>query len=171
MKSILVIAFFLFTINAFSQTKNTYKNPAYFLDSIQVNGLGTFDNSKIEDIKVLAGDSAFPNGRIYMTSKKSSNFNFLSAQDILTAYKIPAGTTTIFMLDNEIIKDISNFRIDSSYILNVEVTKASEIEYLPNSISSLEILKVFTASKENNDKLKIVRIHRKDRLLVIDKRK
>ena len=89
MKSILVIAFFLFTINAFSQTKNTYKNPAYFLDSIQVNGLGTFDNSKIEDIKVVAADSAFPNGRIYFASKKSSNFKFLSAEDILSAYKIP----------------------------------------------------------------------------------
>ena len=64
------------------------------------------------------------------------------------------------MLDNEIIKDTTTFKIDSSYIKNVQVIQASEIEYLPNNIPSPAILKVFTAKMENNDKLKVIKSRR-----------
>lgn len=167
MKTLLLIYFFIFSINAFSQTKKVYKTqnsymaPVFFLDSVPINGLGTFDNNKIEDFKVVSGDAAFPNDRIYIKSKNPNDFKFLTASDILKVYHIPQGTSAIFMLDNEFISDTTAFKIDSSYILSVEVVKASEIEYLPNYIPSLEILKVFTATKENMDKQKIIRIRRK----------
>jgi hypothetical protein len=166
MKTLFPIVFFFFSTNVYSQTKtpknvpNSYIAPVFFLDSVRVNGLGTFDNNKIEDINVVSGDSAFPSGRIYIKSKNPGDFNFLSAKDILKAYKISQKTSAIFMLDNEIIKDTTTFKIDSSFILNVEIINASEIEYLPNNISSLAILKVFTATKENIDKQKIIRIRR-----------
>ncbi len=166
MRTLVSFIFFFFTVNAFSQTKKQYnvpgplKTPVFFLDSIQVNTLGTFDNNKIQDINVVSADAAFPNGRIYIKSKDPRDFKFLSARDILKVYNIPDGTSAIFMLDNEIINDTTTFKIDSSYILNVEIIKASEIEYLPNNISSLAILKVFTASEENRDRQKVIRIRR-----------
>mgnify|MGYP001557706558 FL=1 len=54
------------------------------------------------------------------------------------------------MIDNEFLKDdISTYKIDSAYILNVEVLKSTEIEYLKNSLPALTILKIELKTKEN----------------------
>lgn len=166
MKSFLIIIFCIYTIQSYSQPKpptaalHRAETPAIFLDSIQINSLGSFDNDKIESVNIVKSNAAFPNGRIYIKSKTPGSFKFLTAKEILKVYKISDITTPIFMLDNEIIADTSDFSIDSSYILEVKVIKASEIAYLPNNFSSLATLKIFTNSGENLDKQQIVRIRR-----------
>lgn len=162
MKQLFFILLIILTKNAFTQIIIPNNNPLYFLDSVQISSIGTFDPDKIENITVVKGkDPSAPNGKIYLTSKKSEGFKFLSAQDIAKANNIPSNTISIFMLDNEIIKDTATFSIDSSYILRVEIIKSSEIEYLPQNTPSLAILKILTASKDNIDKKNIIRIRRK----------
>ena len=132
--------------------------PIYFIDSIRVHSLGILDPNKIESINVIKNDPAAPTGKIYIKTKDPGSLHFLTAGEVIRKYNFPADGITIFFLDNEIIKDTSAFRIDSSYILNVEIIKASEIQYLPRNIPGLRILKIITATKENMEKQNIIRI-------------
>ena len=160
MKQIFFLFLTLPSLHTFSQTDK--KEPAFYLDSVRIP-MGTFSPTKIENINVVRdNDPTTPNGKVYIKSKNPKDFKFISAQDILKANNISIGTISIFILDNEIIKDTSTFKIDSSYILNVEVIKASEIEYLPHNIPNLAILKIFTATKENIDKQNVLRIRSKN---------
>lgn len=159
MKQLLFTLLTFISINAFSQSKTLNNNPVYFLDSVRVTTLGIFDPNKIDNINVVREkDPTAPNGKIFITSKNPESFNFLSAHDIAKANNIPAKTISIFMLDNEVIKDTATFKIDSSYILRVDIIKASEIKYLPHNIPSLVILKIITATKDNIDKQNTIRI-------------
>jgi hypothetical protein len=97
-------------------------------------------------------------GKFFIKSKNPKDFNFLSAQDIARLNNISIKTISIFMLDNQIIMDTSSFKIDSSYIKKVEIIKASEIEYLPQNIPDLAILKILTDTIDNNDKYNILKI-------------
>ena len=162
MKQLFVILFSLLTSKAFSQTLNPNNKPVYFLDSVQIATIATFDPNKIESIDVVRDkDPAAPNGKIFIKSKNPRNFKFLSAQDIAKANNIPSETISIFMLDNEIIRDTGAFRIDSSYILKVEIIKGSEIVYLPQNGPSLAILNILTATEGNSDKQNIIRTRNK----------
>ena len=67
---------------------------------------------------------------------------------------MPTESISLFILDNEIIKDTANFKIDSSYIANIEIIKASEIEYLPYNLPSLSILKILSGKNENIIRIK-----------------
>lgn len=169
MRHLLFILILFFNLPVFSQTISaqtdptisplTKQEPQYYIDSIRVQRLEIFDPEKIESINVVKNkDSAAPNGKVYIKIKKTETLNLLSVGDISRINHIPSGSTALFMLDNEIIKDTTNFRIDSYYILKVETVKASEIRYLPGNISNFEILKIITATKSN--------IERENRILV-----
>ena len=82
----------------------------------------------------------------------------MSITDILNKYQQGLQKPTIFMLDNEFLKDTASFKIDSSYVLKVEITTASEINYLKNTVPDLTILKIITRTKENLNKYDRIRI-------------
>jgi hypothetical protein len=124
-----------------------------------VKTIGTFDPNKIDNINVVRDkDPSAPYGKVFIKSKNPKDFNFLSAQDIARLNNISIKTISIFMLHNQIIMDTSSFKIDSSYIKKVEIIKASEIEYLPQNIPDLAILKILTDTIDNNDKYNILKI-------------
>jgi hypothetical protein len=124
-----------------------------------VKTIGTFDPNKIDNINVVRDkDPSAPFGKVFIKSKNPKDFNFLSAQDIARLNNISIKTISIFMLDNQIIMDTSSFKIDSSYIKKIEIIKASEIEYLPQNIPDLAILKILTDTIDNNDKYNILKI-------------
>ena len=164
-KIIYRLKYFLFALVIFlsppvlSQTDSPLftNEPQYYIDSIRVSSLGIFDPDKIESISVVKEkDPSAPNGKVYIKIKKTDVLNLLTVGDIIRINKIPSGSISLFLLDNEVIKDTTNFRIDSYYILKVETIKASEIKYLPKNISKFEILKIFTATKANiNEENKI----------------
>ncbi|HSZ34869.1 MAG TPA: hypothetical protein VK772_16245 [Puia sp.] len=169
MRYLLLILILFFNLPAFSQTispltKPTIsplnkEEPQYYIDSVRVQRLEIFDPEKIESINVVKNtDSASPNGKVYIKIKETERLDLLTVGDIKRINHIPSGSTALFMLDNEIIKDTTNFRIDSLYILKVETVKASEIVYLPGNISNFEILKIITATKSN--------IERENRVLI-----
>jgi hypothetical protein len=93
-----------------------------------------------------------------MTSKGPKQYNFWTISEITKAFCKDCTPSAIFMLDNEFLKDITKFKIDSSFILRVEFTQAKEIEYLKNSIPDLAILKLITRTKADLDKQNEIRI-------------
>jgi len=127
--------------------------PLYYLDSVNVEFSELhFDPEKIESMNVVKSyiDSTAQNyGKIFITSKDPKDYNFLTISDITTTYKKDTLSPTIFMLDNEFLKDITKFKIDSNYILKIELLRGGEFDYLKKNIPNLTILKIITRTKEN----------------------
>jgi hypothetical protein len=132
--------------------------PLYYLDSVIVEFTDLhFDLEKIESINVVKSyvDSTRQNyGKIFITSKDPKGYNFLSISEITIKYKKDTLSPTIFMLDNEFLKDITKFKIDSSYILKVMLLRGSEFDYLKDNFPNLTILNIITKSKDNIEKQK-----------------
>ncbi len=161
MKRLLFILILFFNSPVFSQTISplTREEPQYYIDSVRVQRLEIFDPNKIESINVVKKkDSNAPYGKVYIQIKKTETLNLLTIGEIAGMNNISSGSTSLFMLDNEIIKDTANFRIDSYYILKIETVKASEIKYIRGNISNFEVLKIITATKENIEKENSVRV-------------
>ncbi len=132
MKKFLVIPLVLLAVLVNGQTTSQIPQasipPAYFLDSVRVNALPVFDPNKIESIRVaksLITDESFKTkGQVYINTKQPANFSFLTLEQVAVRFAKTKGPC-LFMIDNEIIKDIQNVSIDSSYILKCEVTNTT----------------------------------------------
>ena len=144
--------------------KAPQKPPAYFLDSVKLMTLPCFDPEKIASIDVLNENDpgSDTHGKIVIKTKNPSDFKFLTIADVKAIYKAGNAGPGIIMLDNELIKDISSFRIDSSYILSVQITRGSEISYLKDTNPGLYILKIITRTKENLDRKNQIWIRGRD---------
>ncbi len=167
MKNLLIF----FTCISFSaigqQPKNIAKNvkeikPLCYLDSslIEIENL-YFDPNKIADVYMPKNtlDTLRPQGRIFIKSKEPKSFNFLTIADIQKKYFTnTSNSTTVFMLDNDFLKSIENFRVDSSYILKVEIINSKELAHLNNLNADFTILRIFTRTKENIEKQNRIRI-------------
>ncbi|WP_159470754.1 hypothetical protein [Dyadobacter sp. 3J3] len=132
--------------------------PEIYLDSVQYGAFPNFDISQIADMSISKADSKAPNGRIFIKSKNPKNLHLLSVSDISTRYKKNPLAPTIYMLDNEILKEVSTFRIDSAFILKVEILKGSETDYLNAQFPDLTILKIVTRTPKNVAKENQIRI-------------
>lgn len=132
--------------------------PAFYLDSVKYEVFPRFDISQIDSISISKENKKAPNGRIYIKSKDPKNLHLLSVSDINARYTKNALAPTIYMLDNEILKEVSTFRIDSAFILKVEILKGSETDYLNVQFPDLTILKIITRTKENIAKQNEIRI-------------
>ncbi|MBL0358031.1 MAG: hypothetical protein IPP72_14680 [Chitinophagaceae bacterium] len=154
------ILFICFMVCALAQKRAPVNsNPEYYVDSVRVNSIQLFDHQKIEKVNVVKGkDSMAPNSKVFISIKKSAVLKWVTTKDIITKYQLADSFACIFMVNNNIIKDPDIFRIDEYFITGIDVMKADELENLPNNIPNLELLKLFTCSKENLIKQKIVRI-------------
>jgi hypothetical protein len=146
--------------------------PLYFLDSVNFElSQWHFDPNKISGINIVKNhyDSANRRrGAMFITSKDPKSYTFLSITDVLNKFlplreilhKNQQGLQkpTIFILDNDFLKDTATFKIDSSYVLKVEISRASEFEYLKNTIPELTIIRIITRTKENLNKYERIRI-------------
>lgn len=156
MKPLLLILLFSgFSLPVFSQEKLSKKSPVIFLDSVQISLMSGLDPNNMADINIVHKDSLYPGGSIYITSKKTNHISLITTKDILKGQNLPPETPVIFILNNEIVRDTTNFRIEASFLLRVEMIKASEFHYLPENISNLTILKLFTGRKVDNINQKI----------------
>lgn len=160
MKSIAMIFLTFLTIASYGQVtktinSNSKKEPSFFLDSIRIDKNQLFDPNKIAEINVVKDkDTTNQNyGKIYMKSKNPKDYNFLTLTDIKKTYAKSVSVPALFMIDNKILKDnISTYKIDSTYILTVEILKSTEIESLKNSLPLLTIINIKLKTKENIDK-------------------
>ncbi len=149
-------------------TKATITNPKkevlFFLDSVRIgkNQL-YFDPNEIANIDVVKDTTKQYDGRIYIKSKNPKDYNFLTLKNIEKTYSKAVSGSTLFMIDNVILKDnISTYKIDSIYILNVEVLKSTEIEYLKDTLPLLKIINIRLKTKENLDKANTIHLRGTD---------
>ncbi len=160
MKFIALIFLMSLTFTSYGQvtktiSANTKKEPLLFLDSTRIDKNQLyFDPDKIADINVVKED-----GKIYIKSKNPKDYNFLTLKGIEKTYAKAVSGSTLFIIDNKILKDdISTYKIDSTYILSVEVLKSTEIEYLKNRLPLLTIINIKLRTKENIDKANEIRL-------------
>lgn len=154
------------TLKTFGQVKEASLNqskiePQYFLDSVKISkNQMFFSPDKIAAINVVKKDNNVLNsGEIYITSKNPKDFKFLTLQDVIKIYVKSKPASIIFMLDDKILKDdISTYKIDSDYILNVEVLKGADIKSVKNSIYNFAIISIKLKTNENLAKAKAVYI-------------
>lgn len=167
MKLLALIFFMSLTLTSYGQTTKTINaNPKkvvlFFLDSTQINKNQLyFDQNKIANISVVKERDTTNqiDGRMYIKSKNPKDYNFLTLKGIEKAYAKSVSGSTLFMIDNMILKDgISTYKIDSTYILNVEILKSTEIESLKNSLPFLTIINIKLKTKENIDKANVIYI-------------
>jgi hypothetical protein len=162
MKFIASIFLVFLTFASYSQvTKAISANPKkevlFFLDSVRVGKNQVyFDFNKLAGMNVAKDTDATSqiDGRIYMKSKNPKDYKFLTLKGIEKTYAKSVSGSTLFMIDNVILKDdISTYKIDSAYILNVEVLKSTEIEHLKNMRPLLTIINIKLRTKGNVDKM------------------
>jgi hypothetical protein len=140
------------------QTPHPNTAPVFFLDSVRMTTLPHFDLNKIKSLNVVKeyDENTKVYGKVYITTKSPRDFNFLTLEQI-AKQSVTGATPCIFMINNELVKDTNNIRIDSSYILKCEISNTIELKYLQN-FSTLTILNIKTRSKENLDNEKKIYI-------------
>lgn len=133
--------------------------PVYYIDSVKMTNLPVFDPARIASIDVIkvGDDTAKRYNDIYITLKEPHDFRFLTLEQIARK-KVPAGTPCLFMIDNEIVKDVTGITIDSSYILKYELLNTQDFTYL-QAMSPLAILhiKLKTISNLKEDQKEYLR--------------
>ena len=158
MKPIILFITLFVSLVAFGQHNTVSKpfkewQPLYYIDSVHVDfPKYHFELNKLKSMQVISSyiDSTRQiHGKVFMTSKNPKDYKFLTLRDITSTYKKEKFSPEIFILDNEFMKDTSSFRIDSSYILKIELIKGSEIVYLKKHDANMAILKITTRTKEN----------------------
>ena len=159
MKNGFIIILLFITIKSQGQIyKAENFHPEIYLDSINYGSLPNFDINQIETIFISKDNIKVPEGQIFIKSKNPKNLHLLSILDIRARYKQNALTPTIYMLNNVILKEVSTFRIDSAYILKVEVLKGSETDYLNTQFPDLTIINILTRTDKNIAKENEIRI-------------
>ena len=155
-----IALFFLtsLTVTSFAQITNSVntnykKEVLYFLDSVKIDKNAMyFDPNKIAAINVVKEKDTTNEivGSVYMKSKNPKAYNFLTLTGIEKTYAKAVSGSTLFMIDNMILKDdISTYKIDSTYISSVVILKSTEIEYLKNTRPLLIIINIKLKTKEN----------------------
>lgn len=122
----------LCSLCSYGQQKTSFGPlPVYYIDSVKMTNLPVFDPARIASIGVIkvGNDTAKRYNDVYITLKEPHDFQFLTLEQIARK-RVPAGTLCLFMIDNEIIKDVTGVTIDSSYILKYELMNTKDFTYL-----------------------------------------
>jgi hypothetical protein len=167
---LLVTVFFFAVVTNYAQQSPKTKKPLsewraiYYLDSLEMpeddNWSLGIDVNKIADMKAekYVDSTKQIYGKIFITSKNPHRFYMLLMSDVAAMYGIETSKYMIYMIENTFIKNFETFRIDLEFILKVEILKASEFEYLKDTIPDLTIFKIITRTKENVESLGRIRI-------------
>ena len=147
-------------------TENVGRQPVYYINGKLSNPtlLRTIDPMLIESIDVekreieIKGKGYY--GQIYLKMKKEYNPQLISLNDLKAKYTNLTKSATIFMIDNDIIKDdYDQYLVDEKFILKITVdTVESEKEKL-----NVAIVRLLTKTKENIEKSKEIRLRGSDK--------
>lgn len=175
MKTFLIVAFCSFTINTFAQLKNAsasktdtirvfYDNATKSPDHTSPNYIHTnppvqcyIDNIHVGEIanisylnpdEILTFDVDKKSSKIFITTKKPGNFNFLTLQEIKNKYVKSSNPIALYLIDDKLIKD-SHQKIDEKYILSIQVSASDSFASFKDTQMKFDIIKITTRSKEN----------------------
>ena len=146
------------------KTENVDRQPAYYINGKLSSPtlFRTIDPKLIESIDVekreIKGKSI--NGQIHLKMKKEYHLQLISLNDLKAKYTNLTKIATIFMIDNDIIKDdYDQYLVDEKFILKIIVdTVESKKEKL-----NVAIVRLLTKTKENIEKSKEIRIRGSDK--------
>ena len=155
MKCILTFSIFFFTSLFFGQN-NKIEEPAKFLDSILVTSttMEYIDPNEIESVNIIKKDTTINGVRypsqIYITSKVTKKYNFISLKQIKSEFTKIKSNDVIYMVNGASIKDnIKTFKFDRNYILKVEVTNSEAFYNFRKSDTKFDIINILGKTKEN----------------------
>ena len=148
------------------KTENVGRQPVYYINGKLSNTtiLRTIDPNLIDSIHVekkeieIKGKSY--HGQIDLKMKKEYHPQLISLNDLKAKYTNLTKSATIFMIDNDIIKDdYDQYLVDEKFILKIIVdTVESEKEKL-----NVAIVRLMTKTKENIEKSKEIRLRGSDK--------
>jgi hypothetical protein len=143
-----------------SSTSN--KEIVYYLDNVKIgkNQL-FFDANKIASVQVMKENDTTKDvqGSIFIGSKDPHDFNFLSMAEIEKRFTNASPSATVFMINNEVLKDaIDSYKIDSSYILNVNVLEAKDIPNLKADFAGLTMVMINLKTSVDMSKTNQIRL-------------
>ncbi len=137
------------------------REPVYYLNGQLVNEniLKTINPKIIEDIRIEKQNITVENkkyyGQIFINTKSNYKLQLISLTDLKLKYTDLHRTSTIFMIDNEIIDDnYDNILVDENFILKISVEK---IENRKERLK-FNLVKIWTRTEENIRKSKEIRI-------------
>lgn len=140
-----------------------YINGKYINETI----LKTINPQFIDSINVVKrevdidGKSYY--GQIYIKLKKNYNPKLISLADLKLKYTNLTNTSSIFMLDNEIISgDYSKYIVDENYILKIIIEKIDNKE----ENLQVNIIRLLTKTEENIKKSKQIWIRGTEELML-----
>ena len=129
-----------------------------FLDSTLVTSttMEYVDPNEIESVNVIKKDTTINGvmyrGQIYITSKISKKYDFISLEQIKSEFTKIKSNDVIFMINGTFIKDdIETFKLDRNYILKIEVTNSQAFYNLRKSDTKFDIINILGKTKENLD--------------------
>ena len=155
MKCILTFSILFFTTIFFGQN-DKIEQPAMFFDSnfLSINSMEYVDLNEIESINVIKKDTTINGviyrGQIYITSKVTKKYNFISLKQIKSEFTKIKSNDVIFMINGTFIKDeIETFKLDRNYILKIEVTNSEAFYNFRKSDTKFDIINILGKTKEN----------------------
>ena len=122
--------------------KTAADSMTYYIDSQKVDFQMIYlDGDNIKDISLLSN-------RMYITWKTPHPV-FLTLKDIASRQTGYTGSNILYIIDDSVIKDTTNVRIDPSYILRVKYDSTSDKKYLSPDYRQMGILLIETKRKNN----------------------
>lgn len=159
-KLFLAILLIFVACQVYSQStskNNKPKGERIFLDTINMSEYHFFiDVKKVKQIAAGSGFDSLNGAAAYITTKHPGDYHFLTLEDIKNKHHLPKNAPTVFRIDESYLKDeLSKYLIDSSYILNIEVTKLNDFKNIKKPFSALTIIHIKTKTKQNIEASKI----------------
>ena len=145
----------------YSNSENIGLQPVYYINGklsshsiLKTIDPQSIDSIHIEKNKIETGNKKYY-GQIYITMKKEYAPKLISLTDLAQKYTNLKNGITIFMIDNDIIKeDYNQCLVDEKNILKIIVDTVEA----GNEKSNINIVRLLTKSKENIEKSKEIRI-------------
>lgn len=164
MKVLLMLAFLVPVVICCAQPEDEKKSrdpwePLVYIDSLKMT-YGQFQSlyfnpdkiSNIDLVNNYCDSSIHVRGKIIIRTKNPRELKLLTLEDIERRYAISTAEPTLVMVDNNFVEDISKIRVDSSYILRVEVLHSDDFEGMKDSGKEMRIVKISTRAMEYSKK-------------------
>lgn len=139
----------------FKKPEKFKRIPLYYIDSVLNNRsiLKTLSVKFIEDISLDHNETKIDGvkyyGHIFIKTKKQYKPRLISLTDLKQKYTKAKNLSTIFMLNDELIKEkYSNFLVDEKFILKIIV----EVIEIKEEKLKVQVIRLLTRTPENAKK-------------------
>jgi hypothetical protein len=127
--------------------------PVYYIDSIEVDFNSVYINpNSIESIYV---EKETENGAIYITTKK--HFKFISIDQVLEDNTDTSllSNSLLFRINGSVVERLDDLLIDDSFFVYIENENLSNVEYIEDKYTSLQIINIDLEAEKRKKEIRI----------------